>query len=77
MFVVRNVNGITFVGSVKEKTVARNLYAQAKARGKAAGIVRYYPQCTRAISHTGLIQILYSVINFPELSLNFYMYISD
>ncbi|KAK3517366.1 hypothetical protein QTP70_004686 [Hemibagrus guttatus] len=35
-----NVNGITFVGSVKEKTVARNLYAQAKARGKAAGIVR-------------------------------------
>uniref|UniRef100_A0A3Q3GIU5 Inter-alpha-trypsin inhibitor heavy chain 2 n=1 Tax=Labrus bergylta TaxID=56723 RepID=A0A3Q3GIU5_9LABR len=36
-----NVNGITFVGSVKEKTVARNLYAQARARGKAAGIVRY------------------------------------
>uniref|UniRef100_A0A8C1XSS3 Inter-alpha-trypsin inhibitor heavy chain 2 n=1 Tax=Cyprinus carpio TaxID=7962 RepID=A0A8C1XSS3_CYPCA len=36
----RNVNGITFVGSVKEKTVARNLYAQARARGKAAGIVR-------------------------------------
>ncbi|XP_068442463.1 inter-alpha-trypsin inhibitor heavy chain H2 [Clinocottus analis] len=35
-----NVNGIIFVGSVKEKTVARNLYAQAKARGKAAGIVR-------------------------------------
>ncbi|XP_060758969.1 inter-alpha-trypsin inhibitor heavy chain H2 [Neoarius graeffei] len=35
-----NVNGITFVGSVKEKTVARNLYAQAKARDKAAGIVR-------------------------------------
>ncbi|MCI4388978.1 hypothetical protein PGIGA_G00092290 [Pangasianodon gigas] len=35
-----NVNGITFVGSVKDKTVARNLYAQAKARGKAAGIVR-------------------------------------
>uniref|UniRef100_A0A8D0CHJ0 Inter-alpha-trypsin inhibitor heavy chain 2 n=1 Tax=Scleropages formosus TaxID=113540 RepID=A0A8D0CHJ0_SCLFO len=29
-----------FVGSVKEKTVARNLYAQARARGKAAGIVR-------------------------------------
>lgn len=39
--VVRNVNGITFVGSVKEKTVARNLYAQARARGKAAGLVRY------------------------------------
>ncbi|XP_034719359.1 inter-alpha-trypsin inhibitor heavy chain H2 [Etheostoma cragini] len=35
-----NVNGITFVGSVKEKTVARNLYAQARAKGKAAGIVR-------------------------------------
>ncbi|KAI7791891.1 putative inter-alpha-trypsin inhibitor heavy chain H2 [Triplophysa rosa] len=35
-----NVNGITFVGSVKEKAVARNLYAQARARGKAAGIVR-------------------------------------
>ncbi|XP_029350706.1 inter-alpha-trypsin inhibitor heavy chain H2 isoform X1 [Echeneis naucrates] len=35
-----NVNGIVFVGSVKEKTVARNLYAQARARGKAAGIVR-------------------------------------
>uniref|UniRef100_A0A8C4NZY9 Inter-alpha-trypsin inhibitor heavy chain 2 n=1 Tax=Dicentrarchus labrax TaxID=13489 RepID=A0A8C4NZY9_DICLA len=29
-----NVNGITFVGSVKEKTVARNLYAQARSRGK-------------------------------------------
>ncbi|KAM9846078.1 inter-alpha-trypsin inhibitor heavy chain H2 [Aulostomus maculatus] len=35
-----NVNGITFVGSVKEKTVARNLYAQARSRGKAAGIIR-------------------------------------
>ncbi|XP_065130719.1 inter-alpha-trypsin inhibitor heavy chain H2 isoform X1 [Paramisgurnus dabryanus] len=35
-----NVNGITFVGSVKEKSVARKLYAQATARGKAAGIVR-------------------------------------
>ena len=35
------MNGITFVGSVKEKTVARNLYTQARARGKAAGIVRY------------------------------------
>ncbi|KAG5267780.1 hypothetical protein AALO_G00225650, partial [Alosa alosa] len=35
-----NVNGITFIGSVKEKTVARNLYSQARARGKAAGIVR-------------------------------------
>ncbi|XP_029017487.1 inter-alpha-trypsin inhibitor heavy chain H2 [Betta splendens] len=35
-----NVNGIRFMGSVKEKTVARNLYTQARARGKAAGIVR-------------------------------------
>uniref|UniRef100_A0A669C6J1 Inter-alpha-trypsin inhibitor heavy chain 2 n=1 Tax=Oreochromis niloticus TaxID=8128 RepID=A0A669C6J1_ORENI len=35
-----NVNGITFVGSVKEKTVARNLYAQARARNKAAAIIR-------------------------------------
>ncbi|XP_028306619.1 inter-alpha-trypsin inhibitor heavy chain H2 [Gouania willdenowi] len=35
-----NVNGIIFVGSVKEKTVARKLYAQAKATGKAAGIFR-------------------------------------
>ncbi|XP_035531345.1 inter-alpha-trypsin inhibitor heavy chain H2 [Morone saxatilis] len=35
-----NVNGITFVGSVKEKTVARNLYAQARSRGKAAAIIR-------------------------------------
>ncbi|XP_040002803.1 inter-alpha-trypsin inhibitor heavy chain H2 [Xiphias gladius] len=35
-----NVNGMTFLGSVKEKTVARSLYAQARARGKAAGIVR-------------------------------------
>uniref|UniRef100_A0A8B9HJ58 Inter-alpha-trypsin inhibitor heavy chain 2 n=1 Tax=Astyanax mexicanus TaxID=7994 RepID=A0A8B9HJ58_ASTMX len=41
-----NVNGITFVGSVREKTVARNLYAQARARGKAAGIVRYIPMET-------------------------------
>lgn len=39
---LRNVNGIVFVGSVKEKTVARNLYTQARARGKAAGIVRYW-----------------------------------
>ncbi|KAM7367332.1 hypothetical protein PAMP_015242 [Pampus punctatissimus] len=35
-----NVNGKSFVGSVKEKTTARTLYAQARARGKAAGIVR-------------------------------------
>ncbi|MBN3302820.1 ITIH2 inhibitor, partial [Amia calva] len=35
-----NVDGVTFVGVVKEKTVARRLYAQARSRGKAAGIVR-------------------------------------
>ncbi|XP_024141751.1 inter-alpha-trypsin inhibitor heavy chain H2 [Oryzias melastigma] len=35
-----NVNGITFVGSVKDKVVARNLYTKAKSRNKAAGIVR-------------------------------------
>ncbi|XP_041059074.1 inter-alpha-trypsin inhibitor heavy chain H2 [Carcharodon carcharias] len=34
------VNDITFVGSVHEKSVARNLYAQARAQGKAAGIIR-------------------------------------
>ncbi|XP_078090893.1 inter-alpha-trypsin inhibitor heavy chain H2 [Mustelus asterias] len=34
------VNDITFVGSVHEKSVARNLYAQARAEGKAAGIIR-------------------------------------
>ncbi|XP_067915616.1 inter-alpha-trypsin inhibitor heavy chain H2 isoform X2 [Heterodontus francisci] len=34
------VNDITFVGSVHEKNVARNLYAQARAQGKAAGIIR-------------------------------------
>lgn len=44
-FCHRNVNGIVFVGSVKEKTVARNLYAQARARGKAAGIVRLEAAC--------------------------------
>ncbi|XP_053321379.1 inter-alpha-trypsin inhibitor heavy chain H2 [Spea bombifrons] len=35
-----NVNGITFSGSIKEKTVARNLYSKARARGKAAGLMR-------------------------------------
>ncbi|MGH0135783.1 UNVERIFIED_CONTAM: hypothetical protein FKN15_035171 [Acipenser sinensis] len=34
-----DVNGITFIGSVKEKTIARSLYAKARARGKAAGII--------------------------------------
>ncbi|XP_066489836.1 inter-alpha-trypsin inhibitor heavy chain H2 [Tiliqua scincoides] len=35
-----NVNGITFTSSVKEKSAARSQYAQARARGKAAGILR-------------------------------------
>ncbi|KAM8972135.1 inter-alpha-trypsin inhibitor heavy chain H2 [Pelodytes ibericus] len=35
-----NVNGIIFSGSIKEKTVARNLYSKARARGKAAGLMR-------------------------------------
>uniref|UniRef100_A0A3B3Z7P9 VIT domain-containing protein n=1 Tax=Periophthalmus magnuspinnatus TaxID=409849 RepID=A0A3B3Z7P9_9GOBI len=35
-----NVNGIIFKGSVKEKSVAQNLYNRAKARGKAASILR-------------------------------------
>uniref|UniRef100_A0A3B3Z8E8 Uncharacterized protein n=1 Tax=Periophthalmus magnuspinnatus TaxID=409849 RepID=A0A3B3Z8E8_9GOBI len=35
----RNVNGIIFKGSVKEKSVAQNLYNRAKARGKAASIL--------------------------------------
>ncbi|CAI5786510.1 inter-alpha-trypsin inhibitor heavy chain H2 [Podarcis lilfordi] len=35
-----NVNGITFTSSVKEKSAARSQYAQARAKGKAAGILR-------------------------------------
>ncbi|XP_029472359.1 inter-alpha-trypsin inhibitor heavy chain H2 [Rhinatrema bivittatum] len=35
-----NVNGITFSGSIKEKSVARNLYSKARAKGKAAGLIR-------------------------------------
>ncbi|XP_048862678.1 inter-alpha-trypsin inhibitor heavy chain H2 [Brienomyrus brachyistius] len=35
-----NVNQVTYVGSVMEKTKARNLYIQARAQGKAAAIVR-------------------------------------
>ncbi|KAE8616620.1 hypothetical protein XENTR_v10008845 [Xenopus tropicalis] len=35
-----NVNGITFSGSIKEKSVARNMYSKARARGKAAGLMR-------------------------------------
>lgn len=34
------VDGMTFTSSVKEKTVARTLYAQAMAKGKTAGLVR-------------------------------------
>ncbi|XP_018421679.1 PREDICTED: inter-alpha-trypsin inhibitor heavy chain H2 [Nanorana parkeri] len=35
-----NVNGITFSGSIKEKSEARGLYAKARARGKSAGLLR-------------------------------------
>uniref|UniRef100_A0A8C5MRL9 Inter-alpha-trypsin inhibitor heavy chain 2 n=1 Tax=Leptobrachium leishanense TaxID=445787 RepID=A0A8C5MRL9_9ANUR len=35
-----NVNGIIFSGSIKEKTEARSLYSKARARGKAAGLMR-------------------------------------
>uniref|UniRef100_A0ABM5GLV6 Inter-alpha-trypsin inhibitor heavy chain H2 isoform X3 n=1 Tax=Pogona vitticeps TaxID=103695 RepID=A0ABM5GLV6_9SAUR len=35
-----NVNGITFTSSIKEKSAARSQYAQARAKGKAAGILR-------------------------------------
>ncbi|KAJ1162980.1 hypothetical protein NDU88_003444 [Pleurodeles waltl] len=35
-----NVNGITFSGSIREKSVARSLFSQARAKGKAAGLVR-------------------------------------
>ncbi|KAJ7329275.1 hypothetical protein JRQ81_015449 [Phrynocephalus forsythii] len=35
-----NVNGITFTSSIKEKSAARNQYAQARAKGKAAGLLR-------------------------------------
>ncbi|XP_030071813.1 inter-alpha-trypsin inhibitor heavy chain H2 [Microcaecilia unicolor] len=35
-----NVNGIIFSGSIKEKSVARGLYAQARSKGKAAGLIR-------------------------------------
>lgn len=34
------VNDITFTSSIKEKTVARALYSQARAKGKTAGWVR-------------------------------------
>ncbi|XP_074831644.1 inter-alpha-trypsin inhibitor heavy chain H2 isoform X2 [Carettochelys insculpta] len=35
-----NINGITFTSSIREKSAARQRYAQARAKGKAAGIVR-------------------------------------
>nr|DBA31403.1 TPA: hypothetical protein GDO54_007259 [Pyxicephalus adspersus] len=35
-----NVNGITFSGSIKEKSEARGLYSKARARGKSAGLLR-------------------------------------
>nr|XP_033814916.1 inter-alpha-trypsin inhibitor heavy chain H2 [Geotrypetes seraphini] len=35
-----NVNGIIFSGTIKEKSVARGLYGQARAKGKAAGLIR-------------------------------------
>ncbi|KAG9489884.1 hypothetical protein GDO78_005679 [Eleutherodactylus coqui] len=35
-----NVNGITFSGSIREKSEARNMYSQARARGKSAGLLR-------------------------------------
>ncbi|XP_052506790.1 inter-alpha-trypsin inhibitor heavy chain H2 [Budorcas taxicolor] len=34
------VDGTTFTSSIKEKTVGRALYAQARAKGKTAGLVR-------------------------------------
>lgn len=36
----RSVDGTTFTSSIKEKTVARALYAQARAKGKSTGLVR-------------------------------------
>ena len=36
----RTVDGTTFTSSIKEKTVGRALYAQARAKGKMAGLVR-------------------------------------
>ncbi|MBZ3885532.1 Inter-alpha-trypsin inhibitor heavy chain H2, partial [Sciurus carolinensis] len=35
-----SVDGTTFTSSIKEKTVGRALYAQARAKGKTAGLVR-------------------------------------
>uniref|UniRef100_A0A8C5JRI7 Inter-alpha-trypsin inhibitor heavy chain 2 n=1 Tax=Junco hyemalis TaxID=40217 RepID=A0A8C5JRI7_JUNHY len=35
-----DINGITFTSHIREKSEARKMYAQAKAKGKAAGIVR-------------------------------------
>uniref|UniRef100_A0A8C5S0F3 Inter-alpha-trypsin inhibitor heavy chain 2 n=1 Tax=Laticauda laticaudata TaxID=8630 RepID=A0A8C5S0F3_LATLA len=35
-----NINGITFTSSIKEKSAARSQYAKARAKGKAAAILR-------------------------------------
>ncbi|XP_045713686.1 inter-alpha-trypsin inhibitor heavy chain H2 [Phyllostomus hastatus] len=35
-----SVDGTTFTSSIKEKTVARALYSQARAKGKSTGLVR-------------------------------------
>ncbi|KFW83429.1 Inter-alpha-trypsin inhibitor heavy chain H2, partial [Manacus vitellinus] len=35
-----DINGITFTSHIREKSEARRMYSQAKAKGKAAGIVR-------------------------------------
>ncbi|KAF2975955.1 hypothetical protein EK904_012683, partial [Melospiza melodia maxima] len=37
---IMDINGITFTSHIREKSEARKMYAQAKAKGKAAGIVR-------------------------------------
>jgi hypothetical protein len=36
----RTVDGTTFTSAIKEKTVGRALYSQARAKGKTAGLVR-------------------------------------
>lgn len=49
------------MGSVKEKHVAKSLYAQARSRDKAAGIVRYWTIFSgfpSALEHSSLIKIL-------------------
>lgn len=36
----RSVDGTTFTSSIKEKTVGRTLYSQARAKDKSTGMVR-------------------------------------